>query len=235
MKKVILATAFSGLMMGTITNAAVVAVGVDTTANANWRTAAALEGDAEYGTDGYVLYGINEADGVYTSPFDTTIANSASQFMLPSVITSIAAPVAAMWSGNGNFGQIEDPANGNSLTSTSLLAGTADGSVYAISRVAGTSFKLTILLAEGDASGIVYTSSVDDGSGAATVTPISLAANGLHYHVYDISAGSSDILVTLGGNNNFGATGFAFDNVVPEPASMMLLGLGSLAIVNRRK
>ena len=34
-------------------------VGADTSAAANWRTAAALETDGEYGSDGYIIYGIN--------------------------------------------------------------------------------------------------------------------------------------------------------------------------------
>ena len=43
--------------------ATVTAVGTDITTGANWRTAAALETDNEYGTDGYVIYGIDAADG----------------------------------------------------------------------------------------------------------------------------------------------------------------------------
>ena len=42
--------------------ASIVAVGVDTTTGGDWRTAAALETDNEYGTDGYLLYGFYHAD-----------------------------------------------------------------------------------------------------------------------------------------------------------------------------
>jgi hypothetical protein len=46
--------------------------------------------------------------------------------------------------------------------------------------------------------------------------------DGLNYHVYDISAGNSDVTVALGANNNFSATGFAFD---PLGAPLPTMGL----------
>ncbi len=216
MKTKFLSVTLASMALATTTQATVTAVGVDTTAGANWRTAASLEGDNEYGTSGYAIYGIDEADGVYTSPFNTTRSTVASQFDLPGAITNITAPFAAMWSGNGNFGQIEDPSDSNNLTNTSLLAGVADGSIFTISRVPTASFRMTILVASGDGAGVTYTSSVDDGSGAVAVTPEAHSADGLFYHVYDISAGSDDIVITMGANNNFSVTGFAFDNVLPD-------------------
>ena len=40
--------------------ASVTAIGVDSTTRANWRTGADLEGDQEYGTSGYVIFGMGE-------------------------------------------------------------------------------------------------------------------------------------------------------------------------------
>lgn len=49
------------------TKASVVAVGVDSTTAGNWRTAAINGGviSSEYGTDGYVIYALQNADSIY--------------------------------------------------------------------------------------------------------------------------------------------------------------------------
>ena len=66
-----LIVAVLGLAVGaSVASAQIVAVGVDTTTGGDWRTAAALETDNEYGTDGYLLYGINEVDNKYKSTYD---------------------------------------------------------------------------------------------------------------------------------------------------------------------
>jgi hypothetical protein len=83
-------------------SAAVALIGVDSTAGANWRTAANFEADNEYGTSGYVVFGLNEADSVYTQPFDVSDANTANAYNLPAGITVTTADTnIGMWSGNG--------------------------------------------------------------------------------------------------------------------------------------
>ena len=110
-------------------NAGVAFVGGDTTTQSNWRTAAALEPDLEYGTDGYVIYGLKVDDAVYIS-YDASwvYAESDNLVSLPAYIDDISLAGATFtWSGNGNFGPIEAPANGTAQTNTSLLAnGTLD-------------------------------------------------------------------------------------------------------------
>ena len=216
--------------------AAVTAVGTDTTTGANWRTAAALEADNEYGTDGYVVYGINAADGVFSNPY----AFDKDQTVLPAAITGVATTAVQMWSGNGNFGTMEDPGNANAITNTSLSVLFGSGATYTISRAADTSFRLTLLATSGDGSNAKYDNTVDDGSGGILQTTTH-TANGLYYHVFDISSGSSDVVVTTNvataGATHFALTGLAFDNVatVPEPSSTALLGLGGLALILRRR
>ena len=197
----------------TNTQATVTGVGTDITTGANWRTAAALEADNEYGSDGYVIYGINAADGIFSNPYTF----NQDQTVLPAGITGVTTTAAQMWSGNGNLGTVQDPGNGNALTNTplSVLLGGA-GATYTISRAAGTSFRLTLLAASGDNANVTYNNSVNDGSGAV-LQSTAHTANGLHYHVFDISSGSSDVVVTssvpTSGSTHFALTGLAFDAV----------------------
>jgi hypothetical protein len=74
--------------------AAVTGVGTDITAGANWRTAAALEADNEYGTDGYVIYGVNDSDGQFRNPY----AFDKDQIVLPAGITGVTTNTVQMWS-----------------------------------------------------------------------------------------------------------------------------------------
>lgn len=226
-------TILTGVVLGSalVAQGAII-VGVDTTAAANWRTNAQLDisGDSEYGTDGYIVYGIDDADTQYRNPY----AFNFDQVSLPAYITGITEPSPInMWSGNGNFSTMEDPGNGNAITNTSLLSRLAtDPGTYAIQRTAGAAFRLTLLVASGDGANVTFTTTVADSVDTETQNA-KHSSNGLFYHVYDVEAGTGDVTVTIAANNNFQATGFAFD--VPEPATMGLLGLGALAGLRRRR
>jgi len=217
-------------------SAAVTLVGVDSAAGANWRTGAANGGatSTEYGTDGYVLYGINAVDNVFIAPFDTSSTNAQSSFNLPTGFNVTAPGTINHWPGNGNFGTME--AIGGGTTTVGLNAGVADGHQYTIGRSADTAFRLTLMLASGDGANVTFTPNVNDGSGAVG-SSYAHTADGLAYHTFDVSSGSTDIVVTINGNNNFSLTGVAFDNVIvaPEPSSAALLGLGGLALILRRR
>ena len=194
-----------GLLAG-VAGATVTAVGTDTTTGPNWRTAAVLETDNEYGSDGYRIYGIDDIDGQFRNPY----AFDQDQTVLPAGVTGIANDAVQMWSGNGNFGTMEDPGNGNAIVNTPLLVLLTAPTTFTISRNAGTSFRLTLLAASGDGANVTYNTSVNDGSGAVPQSS-TLTANGLHYHVYDISSGSADVVVSVNAGNHFSLTGLAFD------------------------
>ena len=125
------------LLTAAAAEATVSPVGVDTIAGANWRTGATLEADAQYGTSGYVVFGLNATNGVYTPGFDISPANAANAYSLPAGISDVTTidTNIGMWSGNGNFGQMQDPANGNALTAAPVLANSAGTRQFTINRI----------------------------------------------------------------------------------------------------
>lgn len=199
--------------------ATVTSVGVDSTTAANWRTAAsvAYQADGQYGTSGYVVFGLNAATGVYTQPFNVSIANTNNAYSLPAgiSITTIDSNIG-MWSGNGNFGNLEDPGNGNAITPAPLLANSLGPKQFTVSRSHTTPMRLTLMTASGDGAGATYSPSVNDGSGAVS-TSHTHTVNGVVYHVFDISSGFSDIVITITSTPNWSLTGMAFDDVLPPP------------------
>ncbi len=210
---------------------AVTLVGEDTTTQSNWRTAAALEGDFEYGTDGYVIYGLNSPDGTWNSPYDAsslTAAAADSAVLQPSYIADITlAGATGRWSGDGNFGQIEDPAAGNALTSTPVLAWGDIPYVFTITRSSAEAFLLTVLLTDGDGVDETWNVDVQAGSESAALTTTANGGSNTTYVVFVIPSGGDDVVVTISSNvNTWGAiTGFAFDSDFvtpphdPEPAN----------------
>ena len=128
--------AASSLLGASSLSATVTPVGMDSTTGPNWRTAANLEPDNEYGTAGYVIFGLNEAYSVYNDNFDVSDANPANAYNLPAEISISTSDVnIGMWSGNGNFGTMEDPGNGNTLTSAPVLANTGGTKQFTIKQM----------------------------------------------------------------------------------------------------
>jgi hypothetical protein len=70
-------------------------------------------------------------------------------------VTTIDSNIG-MWSGNGNFGQMQDPANGNALTAAPVLANSAGTRQFTISRVTSEAWRLTLMTASGDGEGTLY-------------------------------------------------------------------------------
>jgi hypothetical protein len=210
----------------------------DTTTLGNWRTAASLETDSEYGTDGYVIYALHAPDGDWKSPYDaSTLFGSASPgashdsiISLPSYISDISlAGTTGRWKGNGNFGQIQDPTAGNALSYTPVLAWGGEPYVFTITRATSNAFRLTILLTDGDGVDEIWTTTVDAGTaGSDTITGIANGVNNTTYHVFEIGSGTDNISVSVTtAVNGWGAiTGFAFDSTASPGATIPVPNIG---------
>ena len=222
--------AASSLLGASSLSATVTPVGMDSTTGPNWRTAANLEPDNEYGTAGYVIFGLNEADSVYNDNFDVSDANPANAYNLPAEISISTSDVnIGMWSGNGNFGTMEDPGNGNTLTSAPVLANTGGTKQFTITRAANGAFRITIIVASGDNEGTEYNVAVDDSSGSVN-SNYDHVADGLAYHVFDVSEGDSDIQINITSTTqNRSLMGIAFDGGVidiTDPTDSNSNGIG---------
>ena len=222
--------AASSLLGASSLSATVTPVGMDSTTGPNWRTAANLEPDDEYGTAGYAIFGLNEADSVYNDNFDVSDANPANAYNLPAEISISTGDFnIGMWSGNGNFGTMEDPGNGNTLTSAPVLANTGGTKQFTITRAANGAFRITIIVASGDNEGTEYNVAVDDSSGSVN-SNYDHVANGLAYHVFDVSEGDSDIQINITSTTqNRSLMGIAFDGGVidiTDPTDSNSNGIG---------
>ena len=225
-----LAIAFPAIIHATVT-----VVGVDSTAGADWRTAAALEADGQYGTLGYVVFGLNAGNNVYAQPYyldggtsNAGVSNSGNLVSLPADIAITCQDNnIGMWSGNGNFGMMQDPANGNALTPVPLLANSGGPRQFTITRATNTGYRVTIMTASGDGANHTYSPSLDDGSGAAASTSYHHTTDGLAYHVFDITPGTSNIVISVMDPQNWSLTGIAFDEYVAPLVSLAWVGATS--------
>jgi len=222
----------SALLLGASTaGATVTAIGVDATTGPNWRSAANLETDNEYGTAGYVVFGLNEADAVYNGDFDISDTNLLNAYNLPAgVSVSTVDTNIGMWSGNNaNFGEIEDPGNGNAITNAPVLANSTGTRQFTVTRAASEPFQITIMMASGDNQSTEYTVALDDGSGSASSNYAHLT-NGLAYHVFAVSDGDSDIVIDITSTpENRSLMGIAFDTDtvdLTDPSDLNSNGIG---------
>lgn len=225
----ILLAATVSLLAAIAAPAAVSSHPLDMTTGSNWRTAATppFESTGQYGAAGFVLFGINLPDNSYTgSGYDILAGNAANQYSLPAYISAVVVPAGvsySMWSGNGNFGVIQNPAAGNALTpTTALLRSTRPGDPcdLKLQRATSDAFRLTILIglsSDGGYPNSATTVTVDAGTAGSASANTGPVPNGgqpgtpsMTYLTFDIDAGTDDILVRLAGSGA-NLAGLAFD------------------------
>ncbi len=217
---------FASVAQATITGQA------DITTLSNWRTAAALEADNEYGTDGFMVWALNVGNDVWWGgPFDISPANAENEGTFPFYIGAYTMmggyPSAnvALWSGStaGNFGFIEDPGNGNALTQAPILYLFTDPPgplTMTFTRAnrpdAAGPFRMTVMTSEGDGENNTATVTLDDGIDPNTIILPVNGPDNQNYAVFDVDSTSNDFTLTINKTGQRYITAVAFDNG-PEP------------------
>jgi len=102
---------------------------------------------------------------------------------------------------------LQDPDNGNALTSVPLLANGPNPETFTINRNSTGPFRLTIFIASGDGANVTHTTTVNGVSATQTAAH---TANGLHYFV--VSA-----------TNNAGERGDSAEVFITLPSAGMVL------------
>ena len=218
--------------------------GTDTTNVINWRSTSVTkpldpDGDNAYGTAGYVLFYTRAAtyDGGFVSATGNPLTNSNTLVSAPSFAS--ITNVGMDWAGlSASYVNVDDPSQAISGTVSDIKPGVAgnDGTrssnffdiAFSQNLPAGVRFGIIARGTGNDAPTTLRLTQTVGGSALAEYTSATGAA-GYSLYFFDISsiqAGDTFRFFASKpavGNNNVVITGMSFD-VVPEPASLALLG-----------
>ena len=196
--------------------------GMDTTTGANWI--------GVYGTAGYDLFAAHLDSptgnvGTYGA-WNGVDGNVAS---LPDFISSVTVPATTTWSGNSNFGQMQDPSQaGNPLINVPAVLPDRGGGSITIDRATDTAFKLTIFVgvsSDGGFANNTYTFTLSDDSGSASGSTTALPVGGqpgtpgIAYLNFDVGAGTGPLTLSFSGDP-INLAGFGFNSEGPPATNV---------------
>lgn len=237
----------------------VTAVGVDTTTQAGWRTTTVVKPFAinnggvglqnVYGKDGYLtmattladysgdhaVNGLSAAEAI-TGNAATTAAGMSALSSLPSWVTIAAVGTGWNWYNNWNAMLFDDPTLPPGTSVADLSAGNSyksagDGDFFTLTFGANAPGKIRIGFVD-----IWHPISMTLSGASSTATQVEGDAGALRYVFFDVQDAAGQTLtlsLDVSSQNNYGMSAFTFD-VIPEPSSVALLGLGGLLLWRRR-
>jgi hypothetical protein len=232
--KIISIAALSMGVSGSVNGATILSLGSDTTTGADWRTATTAKsssfdpnGDDIYGSDGYYMGRYNGSNA-----FDTFILQSTPSFV-SSVSTVYSIPTTNKYYSSNAYSFFDDPTSTGDVRGTLFYSNEAH---FTFTVSENTNFMLSVLV--GTNGSVSPTSvTINQTVGGSATQTFNFSGNNpvSEYVFFDISASAGDVFqVVKAGSTNAGITGVGFE-VIPEPSSFALLGLGLGSLVMRRR
>jgi hypothetical protein len=236
------------VLASTSVKAATVAYfGADPSAAARetWRTAASntydLDQNNQYGTAGYAMLATSTNTYEYSQAVADPFTESTSSPVLitpyvstPSYIT-VGNQSSFIWQWGAYYDDVQNPDNTATLTNSGLAGvnGTRTANLFTLTFGALTppSIRLGLYTGSGDTA---YTVTANGGSNA-TMPSVGDFRFGF-FDLTGIQSGDSIQIsaVRTGGNNDVQFSGYTLD-VIPEPSAAILLGVGALGLLGRRR
>lgn len=213
--------------------ATIASLGVDTTTDADWRTASTTKtsafdpnGDNIYGSDGYFV-GYSAVGAANTN---TELSLSAN----PSYISSITS--FSPFFASDAYANIDNPQAAGEINGALYYNA---GTKFSFTMSSNTAFVLGVLVGDGNSDGVSSISinqTVGTGGGTATNSGFATVDGSMEYVFFEISALSGDEfnVVTTVANGNQGITGLSFE-AIPEPSATLLSAVGALMLLRRRR
>jgi hypothetical protein len=220
-------------------------------ADPGWRDAAVAktmdtDGDSIYGSQGYLVVNGAHADGAGTGlPVVLDPAYATLAVLLPALY--VGAEIGGAPPGNPAFPLTNDPIPGSPFTNNNAYAGIVyaitdvETAVFSITMTQDASFRLGVL-ANAHPDGLASSIRVSGSGGGNTLQSTSAVVASNDYYFFDIHAANGEVVTvsatgTLSGEQYVvGLSGITLDAAaVPEPGSMLLLGLGGLIAFRLRQ
>jgi len=223
----------AALFAGSANAATIVSLGVDTSTGADWRTSTTTKSSA-FDPDGDNIYG---SDGYYIGYSALGAANlNVEQALVdtPAYISGITS--AGSFFASDAYENIDNPAASGEINGALYYS---SGTKLSFSVTQNTEFILTVLVGEGSSDGvssITINQTAGTGSGTATNSGFTLAADSPEYVFFNIIAANGDAFdVDIVASSTQGITGIAFE-AIPEPSSFALtmVALGGVLLRRRR-
>ena len=218
----------------TSVNAAVSVVGNGTgidQAGGSWQSASAFDSSsaAGLGSDGYIFYTTNA--GVASATSVATITDLSIGYANPqNTYVNIDNPAAVDTSTSTNVGFLHNDGSTNEDLISFTVSSLAAGEIIRVGALINVEHSTND---RWDAESV----SLTDGASTASITGlgglVGIADGGFVF--FDVDAvGTYTLSATAFGSRSAAFSGLTFD-VIPEPSSTALLGLGGLALLARRR